>query len=421
MKNMLLASAAVPALIYALPSQAQECTAAPDCATLGYNQTEANCKGRNYTRCPFDDTKYNCDLAQSSKEVCASMGFIDTMPCSSGEYVSCPGNGMYARCINRAKAGDLKYSVRTDDHDGWLLCDGRSISQTQYPELYSIIGEAFKGKLPNYKGYFLKGAATSGSGPAPSTFNTAEAAGLPNITGVAYAYHYDTFPPSGAFSESVENDNHASFGGKGSENRHVKYTFSASKSNSIYGKSNTVTPANYLANIFIFAGKVTDVCAAAGYQSTTTGYYGCTTTTVSGKTCYKNCKSETIRDQCRTTYYSTIEPSSGSSYYYPGYSSCYNDDIASCTIGGENYKASEITLTKCQAYASDLIKVCRVDDDCMEQNYSVSAEESTDSSESSSSSGSSGSGSTGSGSTSGDPCESVTCTGTQTCHNGRCY
>ncbi len=419
MKNMLLASAAVPALIYALPSQAQECTAAPDCATLGYNQTEANCKGRNYTRCPFDDTKYNCDLGQTSKEVCAALGFIDTMPCSSGEYVSCPGNGMYARCINRAKAGDLKYSVRTDDHDGWLLCDGRSISQAQYPELYSIIGVSFKGKLPNYKGYFLKGAATSGSGPAPSTFNTAEAAGLPDISGSFAVYGAEKAYSSGTGAFSLTTSGTTYSGHNTSGKPLAVFNFKASNYNSsstVYGKSTTVTPANYLANIFIFAGKVTDVCVAAGYQSTTTGYYDCTTTTVSGKTCYKNCKSETIRDQCRTTYYSTIEPSSGSSYYYPGYSSCYNDDIASCTIGGENYKASEITLTKCQAYASDLIKVCRVDDDCMEQNYSVSAEESTDSSESSSSSGSSGS-----GSTNGDPCESVTCTGTQTCHNGQCY
>lgn len=413
MKNMLLASAAVPALIYALPSQAQECTAAPDCATLGYTKTASQCEGKIFTRCPFDDTKYNCEDGALK---CMSMGYSTQKTKCTDTFIPCPFEPAYGMCLAPQHAvGDLKYSWKTANHDGWLLCNGQTFDKTLYSELYSLLG---KNTVPSYSGYFLKGASST----SVSTFKTSQAAGLPNITGNVglqgpeYSYSGDTW---GALSISARGDNYGKGHSKGANSVYI--SFDASKSNSIYGKSTTVTPQNYSANIFIYAGQPTDVCAAAGYQSTTTGYYNCTTTTVSGKTCYKNCKSEAIRKNCRITYYDTIEPSSGSSYYYPGYDSCYNDDIASCTIGGENYKASEITRTECQAYASELIKVCRVDDDCMEQNYSVSAEESTDSSESSSSSGSSSSGSSGSGSTGGDPCESVTCSGNQTCHNGQCY
>lgn len=41
--------------------------------------------------------------------------------------------------------GDLRWSVRTSDHDGWLLCDGRSLSITEYPSLYAVVGTQFGG------------------------------------------------------------------------------------------------------------------------------------------------------------------------------------------------------------------------------------------------------------------------------------
>ena len=36
--------------------------------------------------------------------------------------------------------GDYKYSTNNADHQGWLWCDGRSLSVTDYPELYNAIG-----------------------------------------------------------------------------------------------------------------------------------------------------------------------------------------------------------------------------------------------------------------------------------------
>lgn len=46
--------------------------------------------------------------------------------------------------------------------DGWLLCDGSSISPTVYPELHSLIG----GTLPNIDGSVIVGAGTGSGGGA---------------------------------------------------------------------------------------------------------------------------------------------------------------------------------------------------------------------------------------------------------------
>lgn len=39
--------------------------------------------------------------------------------------------------------GDLKYSARGQDHHEWLVCDGRSLLKTDYPELFGVIGTSF--------------------------------------------------------------------------------------------------------------------------------------------------------------------------------------------------------------------------------------------------------------------------------------
>lgn len=399
MKNMLLASAAVPALIYALPSQAQEqeCTAAPDCATLGYTKTASQCEGKIFTRCPFDDTKYNC---QDGALKCMSMGYSTQKTGCTGTFIPCQFEPTLGMCLAPQHAvGDLKYSWKTANHDGWLLCNGQSFDKNNYPDLYSLLG---KNTVPSYSGYFLKGAAST----SVSTFKTSQAAGLPNIAGTftAYGVEYQYSDVTGAFSKSSGGSGYSGHDAKGKTL--PKFSFSASKSNSIYGNSTTVTPQNYSANIFIYAGKITDVCADAGYQSTNN--YDCTPITVSGKTCYKNCKSEAIRDECRAKYTSTVY-SDKQNYWYPGYT-CYDPDIEHCTEALTKYNSSELS-TVCQTYADDLIKNCTATDQCMAE-FSVSP--------SSISSGSSGGSSSG-GSTGGDPCESVICTGNQTCYNGKCY
>ena len=45
---------------------------------------------------------------------------------------------------------------------GWMVCDGRSLSTNQYPYLFAAIGYLYGGsgnqfKIPDYRGYFLRG------------------------------------------------------------------------------------------------------------------------------------------------------------------------------------------------------------------------------------------------------------------------
>ena len=53
--------------------------------------------------------------------------------------------------------------------EGFLLCDGSSVSRTQYPALFAVIGTTFGSdddetfKLPDLRAAFIRGAGTSGS------------------------------------------------------------------------------------------------------------------------------------------------------------------------------------------------------------------------------------------------------------------
>lgn len=45
----------------------------------------------------------------------------------------------------RATVGDTKTSVTTDDHMGWLLCDGRALKTKDFYFLFQVIGYSFGG------------------------------------------------------------------------------------------------------------------------------------------------------------------------------------------------------------------------------------------------------------------------------------
>ena len=116
---------------------------------------------------------------------------------------------------------------------GYLLADGASYKTTDYPELFDIIGYTYGGSdgtfnVPNLcDGRFLEGSDTSGEYVE---------AGLPNITGTVSAYEGGV-SPDGAFYKVS--------GGRcpttGWAERDAIY-FDASRSNAIYGNSDTVQP-----------------------------------------------------------------------------------------------------------------------------------------------------------------------------------
>ena len=245
-------SVIMPGLVWTVfDARAQTCAQAPSCSQLGYTKAVADCTGKTTLFCPFDSTKAYC----ADDTTCAALGFTDTISECPGSYVKCPSDATKGKCDFEASPGDLKYSLRTSDHNGWLLCNGRTYSSTQYPELYTAISGSFGTSLPNYSGYFLKAAATTSA----SSLKTAQAAGLPNIYGTLSLSGIENnganalSTGSGAFT--MGSNTHGYSDGHGTTNNKPTIIFNASNYNSIYGKSSTVMPQNYSANVFIYAGR----------------------------------------------------------------------------------------------------------------------------------------------------------------------
>ena len=122
--------------------------------------------------------------------------------------------------------------------EGFLYCNGASLSPSAYPELCAVIGGTYGGdglttfNLPDFRGRWMQGNDTAGR---------VLAAGLPNVTGtiVSGAIAHATAYQTGAFY----NIDVGAFGGyhAGSQN-HYRAGFEASRSNPIYGASDTVRP-----------------------------------------------------------------------------------------------------------------------------------------------------------------------------------
>ena len=159
MKKLIL-----PAVILtAAPALAAiDCATIPSCSSLGYSETAGACKGK-YLTCPFDNTKI--------------------------------------ACLDSPKVGDLKYSLYSSNHDGWIKCDGTQYSISTYSKLYSVIGSNFCRKytsksaytssacssgmfaVPDYRGFFLRGVNSYNA-----SSNLVGAAGPSSYYGYAFNY-----------------------------------------------------------------------------------------------------------------------------------------------------------------------------------------------------------------------------------------
>jgi microcystin-dependent protein len=57
------------------------------------------------------------------------------------------------------------YTTNPVEAWGWMVCDGRSLHATDYPELFAVLGYVYGGadsnfNIPDYRGYFLRGIGT---------------------------------------------------------------------------------------------------------------------------------------------------------------------------------------------------------------------------------------------------------------------
>jgi microcystin-dependent protein len=123
--------------------------------------------------------------------------------------------------------------------DGYLRCDGATVSRGDYGDLFDAIGTMYNTggesssifRLPNFngEGVFLQGSSTAG---------TKRDAGLPNITGTFGDNRMHASLISGCMSISGTCTSAPTSGNW----YNTGVTMDASRSSSIYGKSNTVQP-----------------------------------------------------------------------------------------------------------------------------------------------------------------------------------
>ena len=140
--------------------------------------------------------------------------------------------------------------------EGYLLCDGRTVSRTTYADLFNVIGTAYGTgdgsttfNVPNFQNKTFWGGNSSSVG-------TVKDAGLPNITGDfiirlhanANLAIWNTY---GSFTSSTYNQSSQSIPKDATLQNMQQISFNASKSNSIYGKSTTVQPPAIVVQVII--------------------------------------------------------------------------------------------------------------------------------------------------------------------------
>lgn len=167
--------------------------------------------------------------------------------------------------------GDIKMSIRSDAHAGWLKCDGSAISRTTYSDLYAVIGENFGAgngsstfNLPDARGCVL-GAIGTGVVPVSPTDPTTkpltnrplgEKVGDETHTLTvdeipAHRHQYSGVAGQGNFSGGA--DNSADEANRPTEN--TTYTGGDDA-------HNNMQPTLFIGNTFIFAKHQTDAVPA---------------------------------------------------------------------------------------------------------------------------------------------------------------
>jgi microcystin-dependent protein len=169
--------------------------------------------------------------------------------------------------------GDIKYSCQGNDHGGWMLCDGRSLSREEYSDLFVAIGTAFGSvsgttfNLPDARGRVL-GAIGSGAGlTARSLGDTVGAETHTLTTGEMPSHNHGVTDPGHAHSytnnTNDQNVNTLTTQDSAADNADLGQTTGSSTTGVTInntggdGAHNNMQPTEFIGNVFIFA-KYTD-------------------------------------------------------------------------------------------------------------------------------------------------------------------
>ncbi|MDR2192413.1 MAG: phage tail protein [Endomicrobium sp.] len=183
-------------------------------------------------------------------------------------------NAQHAKTTDRANngvpVGTVIAFAGNGAPSGYLPCDGKEVNQSEYPDLFAVIGSLYgsagggKFRLPNFQGMFLRGAGSQtinvsnkGSDPNQNKTNitvTANPLGqvqgdaIRNIVGTAGSANntYAYFSRSSGVFALEGGANHQTNGGGGSSRNGIN--FDASR---IVPTSMENRPANYAVNYYI--------------------------------------------------------------------------------------------------------------------------------------------------------------------------
>ena len=117
--------------------------------------------------------------------------------------------------LQALQVGDYKLSVRSSDVNGWLVCDGRSLSRAEYPELFAIIGTDFGSanvnsfNLPDFTSKVIGMFGLSAISEALTERNRGDDVGTETVTltvpQMPTHSHTGTTASSGAHTHGVDN------------------------------------------------------------------------------------------------------------------------------------------------------------------------------------------------------------------------
>ena len=127
-----------------------------------------------------------------------------------------------------------------DGSYNWLECNGQTISQAAYPELFALMG----GRVPDLRGRVTWGDSVPGKKIE---------AGLPEIRGSAPSMTFSNTHIDGAFVVSSYGNGFSLYSVPYGEPQQGHADFSASRSSPVYGRSTTVQPPSYTVRYLVRA------------------------------------------------------------------------------------------------------------------------------------------------------------------------
>lgn len=306
---------------------------------------------------PIEASVITTGSVPSDQPTCESLGYVDSTDQCPGTYVKCPFNSNYVMCDMQAKAGEIKFSLQPENHNGWLLANGGTLSGAYAKsELANLLAST---TLPDYRGVFLKIGKSIGDDLVPDS--------VPHHTHGMRASTYSTMKSSGQWNQGQKDAKWTPLNSEYSTAQTACTTGGPETAVSSGGYAGDETvPPHYIANVFIYSGKL-NVDSGCMYSSTCSGTYpystesaaltacgtgnvtSCKACSITKYKCTQDCSSYTLTS-CPYGYnclscggkYKTNGCKSGYTYVKDSYSSTYS----SCELDG-CYTQSEVCECQC--------------------------------------------------------------------------